>query len=145
MKHESCQNSVKNMKHCGLPPHPPLQIKRKIRKGSKQTKLKQNHTHDLIKARKTMKTHNENILAFRKPVIYNLFPRLKNQEDSVKLNKVTIAPFFFRRSRLYDSVTKHLQKQNLIFFFVAIKNVWRGIFRLKDTKQKRENGSVSNY
>ena len=41
MKHESCQNSVKSMKHCGLPPHPPLQINKKIRKGSKQ-----NHTHD---------------------------------------------------------------------------------------------------
>ena len=37
-------------------PHPPLQIKREIRKGSKQTKLKQNHTHDLIKATETMKT-----------------------------------------------------------------------------------------
>ena len=37
MKHESCQNSVKIMKHFALPPYPPLQINRKIRKGSKQT------------------------------------------------------------------------------------------------------------
>ena len=50
MKHESCQNSVKSMKHCALPPHPPLQINRKVRKASILTKLKQNHTHDLIKA-----------------------------------------------------------------------------------------------
>ena len=32
MKHESCQKSVKSMKHCGLPPHPPLQITRNITK-----------------------------------------------------------------------------------------------------------------
>ena len=32
MKHESCQKSIKSMKHCGLPPHPPLQINRKIEK-----------------------------------------------------------------------------------------------------------------
>ena len=50
------------MKHCALPPHPPLQIDRKITKGSKLTKLKQNHTHDLIKASETMKTPSENIL-----------------------------------------------------------------------------------
>ena len=66
MKHESCQKSIKSMKHCGLPPHPPLQINRKIRKGSKQTKLKQNHTHDLIKATGTMKTADENILEITK-------------------------------------------------------------------------------
>ena len=54
--------SIKGMKHCGLPPHPPLQINRKIRKGSKRTKLKQNHTHALIKATETMKTADENIL-----------------------------------------------------------------------------------
>ena len=59
-------NSVKSMKHCGLPPHPPLQIKRKIRKGSKLTKLKQNHTHALIKASETMKTPAENILEITK-------------------------------------------------------------------------------
>ena len=66
MKHESCQNSVKSMKHFALPPYPPLQIKRKIRKGSKQTKLKQNHTHDLIKASETMKTPDDNILEVTK-------------------------------------------------------------------------------
>ena len=49
------------MKHCGLPPHPPLQIKRKIRKGSKE-----NHTQDLIKASETMKTPAENILEITK-------------------------------------------------------------------------------
>ena len=61
MKHESCQKSIKSMKHCGLPPHPPLQIKRKIRKGSKE-----NHTQDLIKASETMKTPAENILEITK-------------------------------------------------------------------------------
>ena len=61
MKHESCQNSVKSMKHCGLPLHPPLQLNGKIRKGSKE-----NHTHDPIKASKTMKTHDENILEITK-------------------------------------------------------------------------------
>ena len=45
---------------------PTLQINRKIRKGSKQTKLKQNHTHDLIKATVTMKTADENILEITK-------------------------------------------------------------------------------
>ena len=50
-------NSVKSIKHCGLPPHPPLQMKRKVNKGSKQ-----NHTHDLIKAIETIKTPAENIL-----------------------------------------------------------------------------------
>ena len=61
MKHESRQNSVKSMKHCGLPLHPPLQINNKIRKGSKQ-----NHTHDLIKSSDTMKAHDENILEITK-------------------------------------------------------------------------------
>ena len=37
MTHESCQNFFKSMKHCGLPPHPPLQINRKIRKGIRST------------------------------------------------------------------------------------------------------------
>ena len=54
------------MEHCGLPPHPPLQIKRKIRKGSKLTKLKQNHTHALIKASETMKTPAENVVEITK-------------------------------------------------------------------------------
>ena len=66
MKHESCQNSVKSIKHCALSPHPSLQINRKIRKGSKLTKLKQNHTHDLIKASETMKTPDEKILEITK-------------------------------------------------------------------------------
>ena len=61
MKRESCQNSVKNMKHCALPPHPPLQINRKVRKGSKQ-----NQTHDLIKASEKMKTPDENIFEITK-------------------------------------------------------------------------------
>ena len=54
------------MKHCGLPPHPPLQINRKIRKGSKLMKLKQNHMHALIKASDKMKTPDENILEITK-------------------------------------------------------------------------------
>ena len=63
MKHESCQNffksvNKKNIKHCGLPPHPPLQIKKKVRKGSKVTKLK----NPPVKASETMKTPDENIL-----------------------------------------------------------------------------------
>ena len=66
MKHESCQNSVKSMKHYALPPHPPLRINRKVRKGSKQAKLKQNQTHDLIKASETIKTPDENILEITK-------------------------------------------------------------------------------
>ena len=50
------------MKHCALPPHQPLQIKRKVRKGSKLTKLKQNHTQALTKASETTKTPDKNIL-----------------------------------------------------------------------------------
>ena len=65
-KHESCENSVKSMKHCGLPPHPPLQINRKVRKGSKLTKLNQNHTQALTKASETMKTPDKNILEITK-------------------------------------------------------------------------------
>ena len=61
MKHESCQNSVKSMKHCALPPHPPLQINRKVRRGSKE-----NHTQDLIEASEKMKTPYENILEITK-------------------------------------------------------------------------------
>ena len=33
----------------------------------------------------------------------------------IKLNKVTIAPLCFPRSRPYDSVTKRLHEQNFIF------------------------------
>ena len=122
MKHESCQNSVKIMKHFALPPYPPLQINRKIRKGSKETKSKQNHTHDLIKASETMKTPDENILEFRNAFITTSFLDLKTTKIVIKLNIVTIAPFCFPRSRPYDSVTKRLHEQNLIFFFVASKN-----------------------
>ena len=60
--HESCQNSVKSVKHCGLLPHPPLEINRKIRKGRKPTKLKQNQTHALIEASETMKTRDQKIM-----------------------------------------------------------------------------------
>ena len=49
-----------------LPPHPPLQINRKKRKGSKETKLKQNQTHAIIKASETIKTPDENILEITK-------------------------------------------------------------------------------
>ena len=61
MKQESCQNSVKSMKHCGLPPHPPLQINRKVRKGSKLY-----HTHHLIKESEKIKTPDEKILEIMK-------------------------------------------------------------------------------
>ena len=54
------------MKHCALSPRPPLQIIRQVRKGSKLTKLKQNHTHALIKASETMKTPAKNILEITK-------------------------------------------------------------------------------
>ena len=64
--HESCQKSIKSMNHCGLTPRPPLQINRKIRKGSKLTKLKQNHTNPLVKASETMKTPDKNILEITK-------------------------------------------------------------------------------
>ena len=92
------------MKHCGLPPHPPLQIKRKVRKGSKLTKLKQNHTHDLIKASETMKTPDKNILEITS--FKTFFVGLKTNIIVIKLNIVTMSPFCFPRSRLYDSVTK---------------------------------------
>ena len=60
----------------------------------------------------------------------------------IKLNIVTIAPFCFRRSRLYDSVTKRLHEQNFIFFFfVASKNAWRGT--LDSTTQTKERKWVS--
>ena len=142
-------NSVKSMKHCGLPPHPPLQINRKIRKGSKQTKLKQNHTHDLIKASEKMKTPDENILEFRNAFITTSFLDLKTTKIVIKLNIVTIAPCF-PRSRPYDSVTKHLHQQNFIFFIIIILFSWLlkmrdGELQTQKHKQKRENGSVSNY
>ena len=109
------------MKHCVLPPHPPLQINRKIRKGSKETKLKQNHTYDLIKASKKMKTPDENILEFRNPFITTSFLDLNTKMIVIKLNIVTTAPFCFPRSRLYDSVTKLLHEQNFIVFSWLLK------------------------
>ena len=142
-------NSVKSMKHCVLPPHPPLQINRKIRKGSKLTKLKQNHTHDLIKASQKMKTPDENILEFRNAFITTSFLDLKTTKIVIKLNIVTIAPFCFPRSRPYDSVTKHLHQQNFIFFFLILFS-WLlkmrdGELQTQKHKQKRENGSVAIY
>ena len=142
-------NSVKSMKHCGLPPHPPLQIKRKIRKGSKLTKLKQNRTHDLIKASEKMKTPDENILEFRNAFITTSFLDLKTTKIVIKLNIVTIAPFCFPRSRPYDSVTKHLHQQNFIFLifflFSWLLKMRDGELQTQKHKQKRENGSVWNY
>ena len=69
----------------------------------------------------------------------------------VKLNIVTIAPFCFPRSRLYDSVTARLHEQNFIFcFFVFVVFSWLlkmrdGELQTQKHKQKRENGSVANY
>ena len=82
------------MKHFALPPHPPLQINRKIRKGSKLTKLKQNHTNPLVKASETMKTSDKNILEITKAL--KLFSRLKI--IVIKPNIVTMSPFCFPRS-----------------------------------------------
>ena len=56
----------------------------------------------------------------------------------IKLNIVTIGPFCFPRSRLYDSVTKLLYKQNFIFFFVAPKNAWRGTLDSKTQTKERK-------
>ena len=57
----------------------------------------------------------------------------------IKLNIVTIAPFCFRQSRLYDSVTKRLHEQNFIFFFfVASKNAWRGTLDSKTQTKERK-------
>ena len=53
-----------------------------------------------------MKTPDENILEFRKAFITTSFLDLKTTKIVIKLNIVTIAPFCFPRSRLYDSVTK---------------------------------------
>ena len=68
------------MKHFALPPHPPLQINRKVRKGSKE-----NHTHDLIKASETMKTPDENILEFRNAFITTSFLDLNTTKIVIKL------------------------------------------------------------
>ena len=144
MTHESCQNFFKSMKHCGLPPHPPLQINRKIRKGSKRTKLKQNHTHDLTKARQKMKTPEENILEFRNAFITTSFLDLKTTKIVIKLNIVTTAPFCFPRPRLYDSVTNLLHEQNFVFFSWLLK-MRHGLLQTQKHKQRIENGSVANY
>ena len=61
----------------------------------------------------------------------------------IKLNIVTIAPFCFPRSRLYDSVTARLHEQNFIFcfcffFFVAFKNAWRGTLDSKTQTKERK-------
>ena len=67
-----------------------------------------------------MKTPDENILEFRKAFITTSFLDLKTKMIVIKLNIVTIAPFCFPRSRLYDSVTKRLHEQNFIFLFYFI-------------------------
>ena len=60
----------------------------------------------------------------------------------IKLNIVTIAPFCFPRSRLYDSVTARLHEQKFIFsfffFFVASKNAWRGTLDSKTQTKERK-------
>ena len=53
-----------------------------------------------------MKTPDENILEFRKAFITTSSLDLKTTKIVIKLNIVTIAPFCFPLSRLYDSVTK---------------------------------------
>ena len=54
-----------------------------------------------------MKTPDEHdILEFRNAFITTSFLDLKTTKIVIKLNIVTIAPFCFPRSRLYDSVTK---------------------------------------
>ena len=56
------------MKQCALPPRPPLQIKKKLSKGSKRTKLQRSITctHARIEASEMMKTPDENILKLTK-------------------------------------------------------------------------------
>ena len=130
------------MKHFALPPHPPLQINRKIRKGSKRTKLKQNHTHDLTKARQKMKTPEENILEFRNAFITTSFLDLKTTKIVIKLNIVTIAPFCFPRSRPYDSVTKRLHEQNFIFFFSCLLKMRDGELQTQNTNKREKMGQL---
>ena len=62
----------------------------------------------------------------------------------IKLNIVTIAPFCFPRSRLYDSVTARLHEQNFIYlfiFFVASKNALRGTLDSKTQTKERKRVS----
>ena len=63
-----------------------------------------------------MKTPDENILEFRNAFITTSFLDLKTTKIVIKLNIVTIAPFCFPRSRLYNSGAKRLHEQNFIFF-----------------------------
>ena len=89
-----------------------------------------------------MKTPDENILEFRNAFITTSFLDLKTTKIVIKLNIVTIAPFCFPRSRLYNSVAKHLHQQNFIFFiffiFVASKNGWRGTLDSKTQTKERK-------
>ena len=77
-----------------------------------------------------MKTPDENILEITKAL----------KLLSYTCNIVTIAPFCFPRSWLYDSVTKRLHEQNFIFFFlsVASKNAWRGTLDSKTQTKERK-------
>ena len=85
-----------------------------------------------------MKTPDENILEFRNAFITTSFLDLKTTKIVIKLNIVTIAPFCFPRSRPYDSVTKRLHEKNLVFFFVASKNAWRGTLDSKTQTKERK-------
>ena len=76
-----------------------------------------------------MKTPDENILEITKAL----------KLISYTCNIVTIAPFCFPRSWLYDSVTKRLHEQNFIFFLsVAFKNAWRGTLDSKTQTKERK-------
>ena len=78
-----------------------------------------------------MKTPDENILEITKAL----------KLLSYTCNIVTIAPFCFPRSWLYDSVTKRLHEQNFIFFAcvsVASKNAWRGTLDSKTQTKERK-------
>ena len=78
-----------------------------------------------------MKTPDENILEIARA--------LKLLSYTCKI--VTIAPFCFPRSWLYDSVTKRLHEQNFIFFAcvsVASKNAWRGTLDSKTQTKERK-------
>ena len=85
-----------------------------------------------------MKTPEENILEFRNAFITTSFLDLNTKMIVIKLNIVTIAPFCFPRSRLYDSVIKRVHEQNFIVFFVAPKNAYRGTLDSKTQTKKRK-------
>ena len=120
------------MKHFALPPHPPLQINRKIRKGSKQNHMHARSYQSQRQDENTRWKHPRDSKSFTTP-----FLDLKTK-IVIKLNIVTIAPFCFPRSRPYDSVTKRLHEQNFIFFFVASKNAWRGTLHSKTQTKERK-------